>query len=855
VFSFGASDSGQVGQGNTTDASVPAELTELAGKGIFGVVSGGAHSLALGMAVGPQHTKVELVHDPAVDAAQVQLQLQGVAGVTMGGDMDPMDIDATPTFPSTVPIVLSTLELELARRKASQNGEGTDENRLSSSAPLVAAIPSDFDFDLLASVRLRRLDATLVSQIAKRDPARLPQVVQEVFSSSSALNGSFLNHSGVSVGPEHHLHQQQQQQEEQQQQQQQQQHQQQQQQGGADGSSPMKYPEPGQWLNKDVMLPSSSASLDVVGVDKAYETIMQWVPPTGTGGVLAASSTTANAAETQKKQRGKAKRKGKNSSSERGEEKKAELGPGAHIQGLLINSLRSALKPYLKVRVGASTSASVAAPTTTAAAPGSPWSPTSPATASMSAKKKATEKKAKRPDQTQLELPINQADSLRVLLIVWQCPLLSHAVPSLEVSAPLVVELSIAVSQLSSAAREQLLQWLAAYPPDLFENRLLRPLHEHLAFQIRKHTSPDHAMRAALLAADAPALAAAKLLRLLFEANTLATEAPLRYTGDELGQGQTSYTSFGFEDKGRDGSNSGSSSTSSSGGSSSSSSSSSCSSSAGSSSSSGSNSAVVFRQAKSRRRLGRGAPLVPIERFYSEEGNKLHLDALKHDYRQWQQQRYTQQQALQANESAEATNERHPLHIRVGETFTLCGFPFLLECKRKQFVLALDAQMQMGAHAQYALIGALFGQQHGDPRPYLVIRVRRTSILQDTLDALSTQRPSELKKLLKVEFVGEEGVDAGGVKKEFFQLLMSQLLDVKYGMFVRNTETNTIWFNMHSHEQPRNFFLIGVLFGLALYNAGTICSCNGAIVPTFEPLFAPPPPPPLRPLAQNTREY
>ncbi len=31
--------------------------------------------------------------------------------------------------------------------------------------------------------------------------------------------------------------------------------------------------------------------------------------------------------------------------------------------------------------------------------------------------------------------------------------------------------------------------------------------------------------------------------------------------------------------------------------------------------------------------------------------------------------------------------------------------------------------------------------------------------------------------------IGEEGDDAGGVRKEFFQLLISKLLDVQYGMF------------------------------------------------------------------------
>jgi ubiquitin-protein ligase E3 A len=34
---------------------------------------------------------------------------------------------------------------------------------------------------------------------------------------------------------------------------------------------------------------------------------------------------------------------------------------------------------------------------------------------------------------------------------------------------------------------------------------------------------------------------------------------------------------------------------------------------------------------------------------------------------------------------------------------------------------------------------------------------------------------------LRVQFVGEEGIDEGGVQKEFFQLIVRELFDPKYG--------------------------------------------------------------------------
>jgi hypothetical protein len=43
--------------------------------------------------------------------------------------------------------------------------------------------------------------------------------------------------------------------------------------------------------------------------------------------------------------------------------------------------------------------------------------------------------------------------------------------------------------------------------------------------------------------------------------------------------------------------------------------------------------------------------------------------------------------------------------------------------------------------------------------------------------------PGDLKKPLRVKFVGEEAEDAGGVTKEFFLLLIKEILNPDYGMF------------------------------------------------------------------------
>lgn len=77
----------------------------------------------------------------------------------------------------------------------------------------------------------------------------------------------------------------------------------------------------------------------------------------------------------------------------------------------------------------------------------------------------------------------------------------------------------------------------------------------------------------------------------------------------------------------------------------------------------------------------------------------------------------------------------------------------------------------------------------------------------------------ELKKKLKIEFAGEDGIDAGGLTKEWFLLLIRDLFNPQYGMFVYHADSNLFWFNPASLENEEEFYLVGVVLGLAIYNS------------------------------------
>lgn len=52
-----------------------------------------------------------------------------------------------------------------------------------------------------------------------------------------------------------------------------------------------------------------------------------------------------------------------------------------------------------------------------------------------------------------------------------------------------------------------------------------------------------------------------------------------------------------------------------------------------------------------------------------------------------------------------------------------------------------------------------------------------------------------VSSITQVIFDGEEAVDAGGVTKEFFLLLLKELMDPIYGMFSFHNDSNLLWFS------------------------------------------------------------
>ncbi|CAK0906982.1 unnamed protein product, partial [Prorocentrum cordatum] len=73
---------------------------------------------------------------------------------------------------------------------------------------------------------------------------------------------------------------------------------------------------------------------------------------------------------------------------------------------------------------------------------------------------------------------------------------------------------------------------------------------------------------------------------------------------------------------------------------------------------------------------------------------------------------------------------------------------------------------------------------HIDPALlFFILKVRREHLLEDTAERLQAANPDDLRRQLKIVFEGEQGVDEGGLAREFFRLLGTELFTTEQGLF------------------------------------------------------------------------
>ena len=114
--------------------------------------------------------------------------------------------------------------------------------------------------------------------------------------------------------------------------------------------------------------------------------------------------------------------------------------------------------------------------------------------------------------------------------------------------------------------------------------------------------------------------------------------------------------------------------------------------------------------------------------------------------------------------------------------FAFCQYPFFLSIWAKIQIMEHDARRQMEVKAREAFFDSIM--THKNFNQYLVLSIRRECLVEDSLKGVSGVVGSggeEIKKGLRIEFKGEEGIDAGGLRKEWFLLLVRDLFNPEHG--------------------------------------------------------------------------
>jgi E3 ubiquitin ligase SMURF1/2 len=81
------------------------------------------------------------------------------------------------------------------------------------------------------------------------------------------------------------------------------------------------------------------------------------------------------------------------------------------------------------------------------------------------------------------------------------------------------------------------------------------------------------------------------------------------------------------------------------------------------------------------------------------------------------------------------------------------------------------------------------------------LEVSRQEIFEESYRLVMKMRPKDMRKRLMVKFRGEEGLDYGGVAREWLHLLSREMLNPQYGLFQYSRDDHyTLQINPDSSE-------------------------------------------------------
>lgn len=146
-------------------------------------------------------------------------------------------------------------------------------------------------------------------------------------------------------------------------------------------------------------------------------------------------------------------------------------------------------------------------------------------------------------------------------------------------------------------------------------------------------------------------------------------------------------------------------------------------------------------------------------------------------------------------------------HI-IPRNFSILQYPLILTPTAKSCLVKIRNYRDMTTSLQYDI---------SEPSSYFVMNINRSTLLYDALIVMKKASIKDLRKQLRVCFDNEEGIDVGGVMKEFFQLFTQELVKDKASLFVFPKDESCRWFNPFNSDDD-TYESLGVFLGLAIRN-------------------------------------
>ena len=102
------------------------------------------------------------------------------------------------------------------------------------------------------------------------------------------------------------------------------------------------------------------------------------------------------------------------------------------------------------------------------------------------------------------------------------------------------------------------------------------------------------------------------------------------------------------------------------------------------------------------------------------------------------------------------------------------------------------------------------------------LEVSRQEVFEESYRQIVKMRPKDLRKRLMIKFKQEDGLDYGGVAREWLYLLSHEMLNPYYGLFLYSREDiYTLQINPDSGINPDHlsyFHFVGRIIGMAVFH-------------------------------------